>query len=301
MPTTPNFGFTLGNFGDTEWHIFTNGNWTLADTAIQANKTELVNARSSPVYTNLSPFANLKARIDEIEAEIKNMRGNYAAPTNRLSDIFFVGHDADGNNLTGSFTFDQWSDTGIALPAYLAANKYQVDGNQTAALQPGTSLRVIHAISGTRFFHVKSATYNGGTLKTEITLWDDETAINESITSLRYGPIRHNEIGTNGLAPGSSARSLQLGSFTIYRYDASSYDDPFNTTGGRVATSNTGIVAFVEFASGYRVGFEWSNPALPGGGELQNMTEQQNGADQRTWTVGYTGDLITSFDMAEIY
>lgn len=295
MPTTPNKSYSIPDKGAKNWHADLNGNFNAIDGDMDTLDTALAEFASNADLVANGHEADSDTEPATALAKVSNEMADARGALGTLDARLDVSLNEDGTLKTTTTSGDQWPTQAMTNPAYANAASFTVDGDATGILQPGTSLKVVFATSGTRHLHVKSASYDGGTGKTTVNVWDDETVPNETINSVAWGFVRPNTVGAAG-TPGSAIRAHHDASAGVYRYNADSYDDPFNTTGGRVAKTNAGRIAYVAYASGLDVGCVYT--AASGGGRLDSIIRRIITTPVETWTVtrdGTTG-LITDFN-----
>jgi hypothetical protein len=270
--------------GAKNWHIPTDGNFTLLDGRIDTldDVVAAFNTEANLVAAGHNDTDPATA-AGKISLEVKDARGSLGSLDGRLD----ISLNEDGTLKTSTTSGDQWPTQGMTNPTYVSSATFKVDGDATGILQPGTSLKVDFNVSGLVYLHVKSSSYAAGPDETTVTVWDDEAVLNETIDEVAWGFVRNNEIGLAG-SPGSSIRDLERSSFEVYYYDGTAYDDPWDESGGRVAkAANDGHLARVDYASGLQVGFEYAS--ADDDADLALEERKLNGTLIETWTPTFDG------------
>lgn len=309
MAVTPNYNLNLPDFDSFDWHIPLNANFTTIDTEMQAIQddldakfAEVSAARTSLVYTNESPFASLTLRIDEIEDELKDSRFDFTDAADRLKDYLTVGHLSTGANKPESFTALEFDTALIVNPVWVSTTSFKVDGDLRTTLKNGMVVRVDFAISGLSFAHIKDAAYAGGPDETTVTIWDDDPLFpgsSETINEVAYSFVKPN-LNDPAFSPGADIRDVFTTSFEVFRYDGVAFDLPFDETAGRVAKTNTGRVARIDFKSGWQTGITYESAALDARIDSTDGVEDHiNGTLFERFTPVYSGGLLT--DMNRVF
>jgi hypothetical protein len=292
MPTTPNKNYSIPDKGTKNWHVDMNANFTAIDGHIDGfdgDKAEF-NTETNLVAAGHNAVQPATA-AGKISLEVKDMRGSLSTGAARLA----VSINDDGTLKTATTSGDQWPVEAMTNPVYVSASSWKIDGDATGILQPGTTLKIDFNISGLVYLHVKSSSYAGGPDETTVTVWEDETVLNETIDSVAWGFVRPNDLGAAG-SPGSNVRPFDDASRDIFYYNAASFNDPFNDTGGRIAKTNTGKIARVEYASGYEEGIAYTS--VDDDADIASVVERLNTTVIETWTPTFDGTsgLITDYD-----
>lgn len=303
MPTpTANSHFNKPDIGaDTDWGETLNTDLDGLDTWKQAYDTNLGALNTNATLVANGHNATTPAAVDAlISDEVADARGAAGSLDARIS----VSLDANGSLISGVAAADQWLATSMTSPTYVSAATFTVTVDVTSILYPGKPLKIDYSSSDDRFYRVKSASYGGGL--TTVTIWDDDPAIlDEAMTAAYYQSYAAQQIPdlnasdfTPGAFPADYVSWMSSGSSSVYYYNASAYDDPFNTTGSRVAQTNGGDVANIQYSSGMKVGYVYASL----GGNLTTATYyiMKAGVDTafsvRTFTYDGTTGNVTDVD-----
>ena len=264
MATTTNYALSKPAKGGKNWHLDLNANADTIDTELKKHQTEeeafkteanLVAGGHQATGAYGSGLGAESAGL--ISKEVQDARGSQATLDARLD----VGINEDGTLKSDSFTFDQWEGAGIIGMAYVSPTEFSVTGDLRAVFQPGLPVKIDYATSGDRFYHVKDSSLSGGITTVEV--WEDDPAVlNETMTQVYTSAYKPNwPVGTGAtFLPGSLPanaleKMMEAGVTAILYYDASTYTTPF---GGNPATSNSGNLARIEFASGLKIGITYA-------------------------------------------
>lgn len=305
MAVTPNYDFELPAFDSINWDVPIRANWTAVDTEIKtiddreaADFAEVTAARVSLVYTDETPFASLTLRIDEIEDELKLARMGKTGSTDRLVTLFAVGHETSGANKPASFTALEFDTALIVNPVQIDASSFKVDGNLESTLKNGMGLKLTFATSGVQYARIKTATHAGGPDETTVVIWEDDPPLPgpiETINEVAYSFVKPGD--AVDFDPGADIRDPTSASLDVYRYTSATFDLPFDESGGRVATTNTGRIARFDFASGHQVGLTYD--AAGNAAKLDptdGIEHKINGTLYERWKPTYSGELLTDLD-----
>jgi hypothetical protein len=263
IPTT-NRGWTPPAIGASNWGTTLN---TLFDAVDSDTGTLFTDRAAFNTEANLVAAAHNSTSpataAGKISLEVKNARGSASNMANRLT----VSLNDDGTLKSATAAPDQWIASGMTTPAYATTKTFTIAADVTAILLPGMTLKIDYSVSADRFYRVKNATHSGGT--TTVTVWDaDNDVLNEAITAVYYqsfGKPNYLDVDASDFLPGAISGSIDAAmsdaQFDAYYYNAASFDDPFNTTGARVAKTNSGLLAYIEYESGQQYGVVYDSVA----------------------------------------